>query len=125
MTINEVARATGWSARMLRYIERIGLVAPARTESGYRLYGTFELLRLHELNELLARFDLGLSEVAFAARMATNPELKDEPQGWLDDQQECPEDLITRLASLEQDGHERLLAATNPRSTHAQLMETP
>ena len=31
LTINEAAQTTGWSARMLRYIEASGLVVPART----------------------------------------------------------------------------------------------
>ena len=46
LTIHEAAETTGWSARMLRYIERSGLVAPARSASGYRLYGPAELQRL-------------------------------------------------------------------------------
>ena len=29
LTINEAAQTTGWSARMLRYVERTGLVTPA------------------------------------------------------------------------------------------------
>lgn len=39
LTINEAAETTGWSARMLRYIEREGLIAPRRSDAGYRLYG--------------------------------------------------------------------------------------
>ncbi|MHB8492751.1 MAG: MerR family transcriptional regulator, partial [Solirubrobacteraceae bacterium] len=49
LTINEAAQSTGWSARMLRYIERMGLVEPARTAAGYRLYGAAELQRLRTL----------------------------------------------------------------------------
>ena len=37
LTINEAASTTGWSARMLRYLEQAGLVAPARSAGGYRL----------------------------------------------------------------------------------------
>jgi DNA-binding transcriptional MerR regulator len=44
MTINEAAHVTGWSPRMLRYIERTGLVAPVRSASGYRLYDKGEEL---------------------------------------------------------------------------------
>ncbi|MBS7705209.1 Cu(I)-responsive transcriptional regulator [Chelatococcus asaccharovorans] len=40
MNIGEAAAASGISAKMLRYYERIGLIGPAqRTESGYRVYG--------------------------------------------------------------------------------------
>ncbi len=39
LTINEAASTTGWSPRMLRYIEQAGLVATARSAAGYRLYG--------------------------------------------------------------------------------------
>ena len=70
LTIHEAARDTGWSARMLRYVERTGLVVPERSPAGYRLYGPGELQRLRTLKELLARFELGLSDVAFAARLA-------------------------------------------------------
>ena len=66
LTIQEAAETTGWSSRMLRYIERSGLVAPPRSESGYRLYGPGELQRLRTLRELLDRFDIGLGEVGFA-----------------------------------------------------------
>jgi DNA-binding transcriptional MerR regulator len=75
MTINEAAQVTGWSPRMLRYIERSGLVAPARSRSGYRVYGSSDVGRLQQLKELVGRFDLGLSDVAFAARLAASPEL--------------------------------------------------
>src|SRR5829696_6033464 len=34
LTIHEAAETTGWSPRMLRYVERVGLVEPARSASG-------------------------------------------------------------------------------------------
>ena len=46
LTIQEAAQITDWSPRMLRYIERAGLIEPQRSESGYRLYGAGELQRL-------------------------------------------------------------------------------
>ena len=39
MKIGELSRRTGVSVRMLRYYEGEGLLAPRRTDSGYRDYG--------------------------------------------------------------------------------------
>ena len=69
LTINEAAETTGWSPRMLRYVERVGLVEPRRSESGYRLYGPAELQRLRTLRELLSDHEIGLSDLAFARRL--------------------------------------------------------
>jgi DNA-binding transcriptional MerR regulator len=112
LTIQEAAETTGWSARMLRYVERSGLVRPARSGSGYRLYGPAELQRLRTLKELLARFDVGLSDVAFAARMAANPELREAIQDWLESQPSRPRAVkASDWLRFEQDKHEKLLAA--------------
>jgi MerR family transcriptional regulator, copper efflux regulator len=111
LTINEAARTTGWSARMLRYVEQAGLVSPARSPSGYRLYGPAQLQRLRTLKELLARFDLGLSDLAFAARMATSPDLRDSVQAWLEAEAHRPEDVGPEdWLRFEQEKHEKLLA---------------
>src|SRR4051812_37614453 len=61
LTTHEAAETTGWSPRMLRYVERVGLVEPDRSASGYRLYGPAELQRLRTLRELLAGHDISLS----------------------------------------------------------------
>lgn len=111
LTINEAARTTGWSARMLRYVEQTGLVSPARSASGYRLYGPAQLQRLRTLKELLARFDVGLSDVAFAARMVNSPDLRDSVQGWLAAEAHRPEDVGPEdWLRFEQEKHEKLLA---------------
>src|SRR5437588_8673342 len=83
LTINEAAQTTGWSPRMLRYVEQTGLIAPQRSPSGYRLYGPEQLQRLRTLKELLERFELGLSDVAFAARLSHDPELRLAVEQWL------------------------------------------
>jgi DNA-binding transcriptional MerR regulator len=114
LTIHEAAQTTGWSPRMLRYIERAGLVVPARSAGGYRLYGAAELQRLRTLRELLARFDLGLSDVAFAARLTGSEELREEVQGWLDAKPHRPDDMSAAdWLRFEQDKHEKLLAAVS------------
>jgi DNA-binding transcriptional MerR regulator len=112
LTIHEAAETTGWSARMLRYVERAGLVAPPRSASGYRLYGAAELQRLRTLKELLARFGIGLSDVAFASRLQSDPELRAAVQGWLEAQPRRPDDVGPEdWLRFEQDKHQRLLAA--------------
>jgi MerR family copper efflux transcriptional regulator len=112
LTINEAAGTTGWSARMLRYVDQSGLVTPARSASGYRLYGPAELQRLRTLKELLARFDVTLSDVAFAARLETDGALHAAVHGWLRAQARRPEDVADdEWLRFEQEKHERLLAA--------------
>lgn len=112
LTINEAARTTGWSPRMLRYVERAGLVTPGRSGSGYRLYGPAELQRLRTLKELLAGFEIGLSDVAFAARMQASPELREAVQAWLEAQPLRPEHVTAEdWLRFEQEKHQRLLVA--------------
>jgi MerR family transcriptional regulator, copper efflux regulator len=112
LTINEAAQTTGWSARMLRYVERTGLVKPGRSSSGYRIYGPGELQRLRTLKELLQRFDLGLSDVAFASRIAAEPELRQAVDSWLASEARRPENVEAEdWLSFEQAKHQRLLAA--------------
>ncbi len=112
LTINEAAQTTGWSARMLRYVERTGLVTPERSTSGYRLYGPGELQRLRTLKELLLSFGIALSDVAFAARLRYSRELRDAVEAWLEAQPRRPEHLSAgEWLRFEQEKHERLLAA--------------
>jgi MerR family transcriptional regulator, copper efflux regulator len=111
LTIQEAAETTGWSARMLRYVERAGLVTPGRSSARYRLYGPAELQRLRTLKELLAQFDLGLSDVAFAARMADDPELREAVGKWLEAQARRPEHVEPEdWLRFEQSKHEKLLS---------------
>jgi MerR family copper efflux transcriptional regulator len=112
LTINEAAQTTGWSARMLRYVEQAGLVSPARTGSRYRIYGAGELQRLATLKELLVHHDVGLSDVAFARRMDTNSDLRADVQEWLAAAPQLPADVEPgEWLSFEQMRHERLLRA--------------
>ena len=104
--VGHAAARTGWSARMLRYLERAGLVVPSRTPAGYRLYGLRELNQLRSLAELRSRFGLGIGDIAFAARLRREPELRTAIEGWLAD----VEDELAWV-EWEQRKHERLLRA--------------
>jgi DNA-binding transcriptional MerR regulator len=112
LTINEAAATTGWSPRMLRYVEQTGLVAPNRSPAGYRLYGAAELQRLRTLKELLSEFDVSLSDVAFAQRLAGDRDLRESVEAWLSAPARRPEDVqAEEWLRFEQEKHERLLAA--------------
>jgi len=112
LTINEAAETTGWSPRMLRYVERIGLVEPSRSDAGYRLYGPEQLQRLRTLRELLNRFDVGLGEVGFARRLREEPELRDAVEAWFEAEVSRPEGVASAADWLrwEQEKHQRLIA---------------
>src|SRR3954449_6820296 len=112
LTIHEAAATTGWSPRMLRYVERVGLVEPARSASGYRLYGPAELQRLRTLRELLAGYDIGLSDVAFARRLRDEAGLRRDTEAWLEAEAERPDEVpAADWLRFEQEKHQRLLAA--------------
>ena len=104
LTVGAAAARTGWSPRMLRYLEGAQLVVPRRSAAGYRLYGVLELNQLRALRELRGRFGVELTDIAFAARLEREPALRAAVETWL---------AGTRLSALdwEQRKHERLLAA--------------
>jgi MerR family transcriptional regulator, copper efflux regulator len=125
LTIHEAAATTGWSPRMLRYIERVGLVAPARSGAGYRLYGAAELQRLRTLRELLEEHELGLSDVAVAQRLREEPRLRAAVEGWLAARAERPEHVpAPDWLRWEQEKHSKLLEAAAAAARPTTLMET-
>ena len=106
LTVGRAAAETGWSARMLRYLEEHGLVRPQRSDGGYRLYGLAELNRLRALRDLRQRFRIDPSDLAFALRLRREPELRKAVDGWL-----AAADDTGSWIDWEQRKHERLLAA--------------
>ncbi|MGA9286597.1 MAG: MerR family transcriptional regulator [Solirubrobacteraceae bacterium] len=111
LTINEAAETTGWSARMLRYIESIGLVEPGRSGSGYRLYGPAELQRLSTLRELLDERGLDLGEVGFTLRLEREQGLREAIGRWLAAEPSRPHGVSADdWLRFEQEKHQRLLA---------------
>jgi DNA-binding transcriptional MerR regulator len=130
LTIHEAAEVTGWSPRMLRYVERIGLVGPSRSASGYRLYGPAELQRLRTLRELLTAHDLGLGDVGFAVRVRREPGLRAAIEGWLEAPVERPDHVpAAEWLAWEQDKHQRLLGlapvAARPRMPAPTRVSSP
>ena len=89
---------------MLRYLEAVGLVVPGRTQSGYRRYGLRELNQLASLRELRRRFAVEIAEVAFAARLRREPDLRAAIDTWL-------HGGGVEVLDWEQRKHEKLLAA--------------
>jgi len=104
-TVGDAARQSGWSARMLRYLEQQGLVVPSRSTGGYRQYGLRELNQLRSLAGLRSRFGLGIGDVAFAARLRREPDLRTAVDGWLAGMDDAS------FLEWEQRKHERLLTA--------------
>ena len=111
-TVSQAAARTGWSSRMLRYLESTRLVVPARSAAGYRRYGPHELGLLRALQELRRRFGVELTDMAFAVRLRRDPAMRAAVERWLE--------LATVPAAgasesdwidWEQGKHERLLAA--------------
>ena len=105
LRVGEAAARAGWSPRMLRYLDRFGLVSPRRTSAGYRLYGLRELNQLRSLAELRRTQQVEISDLVFAARLRREPGLRRAVDGWL----AGADDLA--WVEWEQRKHERLLAA--------------
>lgn len=115
LTIHEAATTTGWSPRMLRYVEQLGLVDPPRSPAGYRLYGPAQLQRLRTLRQLLDTHDLELGDVGFALRLRREAGLRTALDEWFSTQLEGPptrpepEMADGDWLAFEQDKHSQLL----------------
>src|SRR6195952_1913747 len=82
MSIQQAAETTGWSPRMLRYLERSGLAKPLRTSGGHRTYGPRQLQRLRNLKTLVEQFQIGPSDVAFELPTRPHPALAHALDEW-------------------------------------------
>jgi MerR family transcriptional regulator, copper efflux regulator len=110
MTIGETSRRSGWSPRMLRYLEQEGLVVPGRSAAGYRRYGIRELNQLNALADLRSRFGVELKELDFALRLRRERALRAAVETWLAGTTiPEPEQTFPAWVEWEQRKHERLL----------------
>jgi DNA-binding transcriptional MerR regulator len=111
-SIGEASRRSGWSARMLRYLEDAGLVVPGRSRAGYRRYGIRELNQLRALEALRRGFGVDLDELAFAVRLRREPDLRRAVETWLTGTDvPAPDSSTPAWVEWEQRKHERLLAS--------------
>ena len=106
LTVGAAAAETGWSARMLRYLEQHGLVPPRRTDAGYRLYGLAELNRLRTLKDLRRASASSSRSSRSPAGCGASRELRSAVDAWL-----AAGDDAGSWVEWEQRKHERLLAA--------------
>ena len=117
LTIHEAATTTGWSPRMLRYVEQLGLVDAPRSPAGYRLYGPAQLQRLRTLRELLETHGVELGDVGFALRLRREPELAAALDEWFAAEPQRPmSDPSNEMPdgdwlAFEQDKHSQLLTS--------------
>ena len=107
-TIKDASDASGWSPRMLRYLESAGILATTRSSARYRLYTDAEISLLRRLAALRTRFGFALTDVAFAVRLRREPTLRRELDRWLDDAHGPAQ---TAWLDWEQRKHAQLLAA--------------
>ncbi|WP_375493717.1 adenosylhomocysteinase, partial [uncultured Jatrophihabitans sp.] len=80
--MQQAAEATGWSQRMLRYLEQAGLVAALRSPGGHRHYGPRQIERLRRLRTLIDEHGIGITEIAFELRMRTDAQLARAVDDW-------------------------------------------
>ncbi|MFV8754750.1 MerR family transcriptional regulator [Nannocystaceae bacterium ST9] len=111
MKIGELARKTGKTVRALHLYEELGLLAPARSDGGFRLYGPDELARVYWISKLQDMgFKLGQIRGLLDAVAASNsaPEamqgVRELFQGKLRETRE----QISKLVQLERDIAESL-----------------
>lgn len=110
LSIGDVARQTGLSARALRYYEERGLIDPVRAANGQRAYREHGLLRLHQI-VLLKRADFSLRQIKglLDAHTFDATEIIDAQISLLEEDRDsldaALESLRSARASIDADGH--------------------
>ncbi|HET7436995.1 MAG TPA: MerR family transcriptional regulator [Thermoanaerobaculia bacterium] len=102
MRIGELAKRTGVSVRTLHHYDAIGLLVPShRSESGHRLYGRDEMIRLQQILSL-RQMGLPLEEIAslLGGPATTAPRILAMHIDRLRRQITAQQELCTRLEAL-------------------------
>ena len=104
MTVEETAEETGWSPRMLRYLEKSGLVTSQRSPGGHRRYSPRQVQRLKEMKALIEEMDISITDLAYERRVRTEPDLAHRVDAWFGGVHRVPEPesagIYRRLASV-------------------------
>jgi adenosylhomocysteinase len=82
LSMQQAVDTTGWSPRMLRYLEQANLVTAQRSPGGHRLYSPRQVERLRQLKVLLDQYGIGITDLAFERRMRTEPDLARSVDEW-------------------------------------------
>jgi len=99
--IGEVAQMLGITTKTLRHYEKLGLVTPTRSESGYRLYAPDQVHRLLRIRRLQA-LGLSLRQIKLMLKEQNNEQLFETIlQSLLDDVEAQIETLEERRDQLE------------------------
>lgn len=112
ISVAECARRTGLTARALRIYERAGLIRPARSAHGWRVYGHEDLVRLNAIVALKA-LGLSLTQIRKAlsspSPLALREVLQMQREVWRKRRVAADEGAaLVRMALASLDGHEQL-----------------
>lgn len=106
MKIGQLARKTGKSVRALHLYEELGLLHPARSDGGFRLYGPDELARVYWIGKLQ---DMGfkLQQIqgllSAVERSDEAPSAMEGVRGMFEGKLEQTRSQLRRLTQLERD----------------------
>lgn len=105
LTAAECASRTGLTVRALRVYENYGLIAPGRSQAGWRRYGARELLKLNEIG-LLKVLGLTLNQIRDLTRGPSPPSLRQllelQRGTWKDRRAEAERGQAVAEAALQQ-----------------------
>lgn len=104
MKIGELARATGFKAKTIRYYEKEGLVPdPGRSSSGYRTYGSEDVDRLEFIHKA-KRLGLSLDEIKGILQVHDRQQPTCEHvRGLLDEKLSQVDNLLRDLSAFRQE----------------------